>query len=873
MCFGYHTVPSGKLLKSKGRYKKWEPILPVNDHGSILLMWDWGSLYEFMRGISINYTEISSSSSTRRKKVFKYKHNLTDSYCYKITISNREVSIMMRGISPDISVVSGHYRYVKEPHLSVKDLPLYIRRVVGNVETFSLFEDAGISKSSVYKRQTRLMKNTSITDIFARYNGVSIIVLSDTNPFPDINTNCVMMDDGSMYHTKFISWCASFAKSVFESSDTIEIDASFKVTQPYVYYLITCVKNNNSIPIGFTIGPSESEELYHHAFEMILNVTGDLEALDKKYYLSDLGRGIIRVCKATGIYDRLFFCYRHFIQLFGSKSFFQPIISDLLYSKTQEEFDTRVASALYEIKEYVRGRGYDQYESHLKRFSKLTGYLLTPEFEYIRVNPVYFAHLVRFRRPNIPTCSNHIESMHRVLNSRVSGSTHFLKRIEVLIQYVNEKICNMRDRSNRNASAALSEIRRRVISMEESGMVITPNQNCMCREFYYTSALFGRDFSCVHRMKAGVLPPRVRNTEEISSAHHVESILYIDETSSTQRYSQPMKKKEGVPVKELLTDWGETFNGTKYERELVRLIGECTSFLEKDIIASSVIVSNLRASLIKEGYPDGESLIPLIRVRMWTDNDISVSNNTCHLNKTSSSDDEPIEFSDFQSERQFVSESEEDDTIIGERLSVMGTCLPNFRNNCWKNSFLHLVLNTSIYKLIRECSQYDNNLMSIITLVNDPADVIAQDRVNAKLSSIARRPTFGTGDPIDLVNWVCSVTNTEMITVDLTQRINLPDADYLFIEIIQDGSYSEDHLIRELAELGPFHLEGYICNEEDVHFFTVVLSRRNNTTSSLIYDDMNPIPYVLNGYYGITMGYIFLLSRVNLALEWPNYDD
>ena len=47
-----------------------------------------------------------------------------------------------------------------------------------------------------------------------------------------------------------------------QAADVIELDASFTVCDPYVYYIPTVIIQNESFPIGFTICPSEKCQLY-----------------------------------------------------------------------------------------------------------------------------------------------------------------------------------------------------------------------------------------------------------------------------------------------------------------------------------------------------------------------------------------------------------------------------------------------------------------------------------------------------------------------------------------------------------------------------------------------------------------------------------
>ena len=252
MLYGYHTRPTGVFIESRSRFKKWEPIWNVDETGNVSETWPWNLFFEFMKGISVNYIESANVTVSNRNKVFKYKHVKACIYCYKVVICDRKASVYMRGLSPDISVHEFGYRYLKDTRVIAKELSRYIRSAIPG-DASSIFQNAGITKGCIYKRLSRENADYSFKKMLEKYVGLSIVTLTTVNPFPELQNNAMFTTVDGEHYIKYLSWCAPFARSVIMQCDVIELDASFRVTSPYVYYLITAVKGNNSVPVGFTI--------------------------------------------------------------------------------------------------------------------------------------------------------------------------------------------------------------------------------------------------------------------------------------------------------------------------------------------------------------------------------------------------------------------------------------------------------------------------------------------------------------------------------------------------------------------------------------------------------------------------------------------
>ena len=80
----------------------------------------------------------------------------------------------------------------------------------------------------------------------------------DINPFQE-EPNIKKIKEKYIQSFTFIS---NWAYSVINGSSIFEFDASFKAVSLYVYSIPLVIINNESFPIGFTIGASENSILY-----------------------------------------------------------------------------------------------------------------------------------------------------------------------------------------------------------------------------------------------------------------------------------------------------------------------------------------------------------------------------------------------------------------------------------------------------------------------------------------------------------------------------------------------------------------------------------------------------------------------------------
>jgi hypothetical protein len=82
----------------------------------------------------------------------------------------------------------------------------------------------------------------------------------------------------------------------------IELDESFRAAYPYVYAGPQAIIENESIPLGFVIGPSERAELFLEFYNTIKNSSPIYDELLKVPVVTDEGSGLSLFCKTLKLH-------------------------------------------------------------------------------------------------------------------------------------------------------------------------------------------------------------------------------------------------------------------------------------------------------------------------------------------------------------------------------------------------------------------------------------------------------------------------------------------------------------------------------------------------------------------------------------------
>ena len=145
-----------------------------------------------------------------------------------------------------------------------------------------------------------------------------------------------MIKIGDKYIHSFTYLVDEF-RDIISRAQCIEIDASFYVMHPHVFTIPLAIVANESIPLGLSVGPTESSLLFEQFYTFIKSVDDDAyEKLKVIPVLSDEGSAIEKFCNDNKI--RQFLCYTHLIRKFGANTQLGGIVKGLLFQKSPEDF-------------------------------------------------------------------------------------------------------------------------------------------------------------------------------------------------------------------------------------------------------------------------------------------------------------------------------------------------------------------------------------------------------------------------------------------------------------------------------------------------------------------------------------------------------
>ena len=275
-------------------------------------------------------------------------------------------------------------------------------------------------------------------DFFSKLDGYTKIFTIEDESFP-----LIFQDEGTKKRLHSMVYLDGFYKDIINQADFIELDTSFKVFTPYVFSVPTAIISNESFPLGFSIGPSESFEIYNNFYEILKDV--DQETYTKFVslaVLSDEGTALRKLCITYQIAQ--FFCYRHIIEKFGANSQIAVIVRKLIFFEEKMDFYHYWNTYIHLITSvYI-----DANEDNKKRFSKLfnTHY---DEQSKILTPPNFDEQSLWERGPlHISTSTNHVESAHQKLNAKTRKIRNFMKKIEILLDHIHTRHINASKRPN-----------------------------------------------------------------------------------------------------------------------------------------------------------------------------------------------------------------------------------------------------------------------------------------------------------------------------------------------------------------------------------------------------------------------------------------
>lgn len=290
-------------------------------------------------------------------------------------------------------------------------------------------------------------------------------------------------------------WIPPWAKERIQFTQYMELDASFHATSPYVYCCVNSICNNESVTIALSIGMSESADLYENAYCCLEKNGISKTILNNIPVLSDMGTALISFCEKRNI--RQYFCHRHIIESFGNKTLRIWCIR-ILECVTESQYYEIIPLIQEEINIWI-----SQIKDRAKVPSKINNILcmldpLTCDKKY---NFNKWGIWVRMN-DSVARCSNHSESLHRVMNYKVGRTTNFIDKLMKITKVIIDRYMNQNNTHGRSIREKYHDLKNRFLYFKENMVPLSrfSLETCECGWNTYYSKIYGIEFPCIHQI-------------------------------------------------------------------------------------------------------------------------------------------------------------------------------------------------------------------------------------------------------------------------------------------------------------------------------------------------------------------------------------
>jgi hypothetical protein len=227
-----------------------------------------------------------------------------------------------------------------------------------------------------------------------------------------------------------------YARSFLEHAQYIEVDGSFTAMAPYVYSIPLAMINNDSFPLGFSLAPTEKEQLYSLFFSDFEQIIDQYDFFNGRFFLSNEGKALKLFVR--NIEGRHFFCYRHLLEVIGASTLAAIVVRRLLFTSSLNEFRAEVDQALLDL-QILSEKG-QLTDDQSKKICEIFNFQkANHEFRVIdKDNPTFQHALWERQASGVSTCSNHVERIHRTCNETINAGTRLVPRLRKLFEVINQ---------------------------------------------------------------------------------------------------------------------------------------------------------------------------------------------------------------------------------------------------------------------------------------------------------------------------------------------------------------------------------------------------------------------------------------------------
>jgi hypothetical protein len=318
-------------------------------------------------------------------------------------------------------------------------------------------------------------------------------------------------------------WIPPWALAAFDRCNYIELDTSFRAIKPYVYSIPLAIHANEAFPLAIIVGLSESLELYKMFFRAMESIGITREVIIKKPFLTDQHKALKAACAGC----THFFCYRHLIKNFGSRSFIGQIVRRLAFSSTPAEFISQIMVTIQDLEVLQEKNQLDH--KQIKRLFKRFGTVGANGEMSFNVE-TWISQSIWFRALyGVSTCSNHIEGFHRAINKATARYLLLTRRLRKIFKMMIQRYESACLYQHTQGTKLLKKLVKQQKSLNLKRCEECHDERCGWKNYF--TALMSTDFPCIH--EAGSRPVDWFQTDETELEYLIddsfEAIEYTGE--------------------------------------------------------------------------------------------------------------------------------------------------------------------------------------------------------------------------------------------------------------------------------------------------------------------------------------------------------
>lgn len=301
------------------------------------------------------------------------------------------------------------------------------------------------------------------------------------------------------------AWLLPWSEEVIQKIHYIQIDGSFRAFPDYAFCLWHGIYFNQSIPFSLTVFPTEKFQLYNILFDCLKAYQIDENLFKGRIVLSDMGTSIEEFCKIFNL--GRFICHRHIIEAFGSNSPLGFIVTKLLKTQNELEYQQMCEEIAGEIKMYEKLKiKFDRNDDITQKKIQNLKIMISGVDGDSSSNYYVFKWAQWIRADHhVGRCSNHAEGAHGNINNSIErrGATNFSSGLSATISYILNYLQNRKTNYTSPFSKRHSKLKKKILNIltnsEESKMK-KYFEDCQCQDDFYNRSIYGVEFPCFHKI-------------------------------------------------------------------------------------------------------------------------------------------------------------------------------------------------------------------------------------------------------------------------------------------------------------------------------------------------------------------------------------